>query len=70
MSRMCLLCSAQLYTMMLRAFDNPDSAKLEEVMSRIANEGLDWLIEAAGGQPGEWSHPSLLDRFWSLTDHE
>jgi hypothetical protein len=50
MSRMCLLCSAQLYPMILHAFGNPDSAKLEEVMSRIDDEGLNWLIEGAFGQ--------------------
>lgn len=48
LSRMCLLCSAQLYPMMLRAFGNPDLAKLEEVMKRISSEGLDWLVAAAG----------------------
>lgn len=44
---MCLLCSAQLYSMMLQAFENPDSAKLEEIMKRINDEGLNWLAEAA-----------------------
>jgi len=48
LSRMCLLCSAQFYPMMLSAFGNPDPAKLEEVMKRISSEGLDWLAEAAG----------------------
>ncbi|XJP24077.1 hypothetical protein ACF8J8_01905 [Klebsiella pneumoniae] len=47
LSRMCLLCSAQLYSMMLQAFENPDSAKLEEIMKRINDEGLNWLAEAA-----------------------
>jgi hypothetical protein len=36
--------------MILHAFGNPDSAKLEEVMSRIDDEGLNWLIEGAFGQ--------------------
>lgn len=48
LSRMCLLCSAQLYPMMHQAFDKPDPAKLEEVMRRIGEEGLDWLLKAAG----------------------
>lgn len=48
LSRMCLLCSAQLYPMMLQAFGNPDSVKLDEVMSRISIEGIDWLAKAAG----------------------
>lgn len=43
LSRMCLLCSAQLYPLMLRAFTNPDPAKLEEVMRRIMTEGMGWL---------------------------
>lgn len=47
LSRMCLLCSAQLYPMMLQAFNNPDPTKLEEVMKRISIEGVDWLARAA-----------------------
>ncbi|MEH4313463.1 hypothetical protein POY12_26910, partial [Klebsiella pneumoniae] len=47
LSRMCLLCSAQLYSMMLQAFENPNNAKLEEIMKRINDEGLNWLAEAA-----------------------
>lgn len=49
MSRICLLCAAQFYLMMLRAFGDPDPAKLEEVVTRISSEGVDWLVEAAGG---------------------
>ncbi|NMM21227.1 MAG: hypothetical protein HHJ15_14940 [Rhodoferax sp.] len=48
LSRLCLLCSAQFYPMMLQAFGNPDPAKLEEGMKRISCEGLDWLEEASG----------------------
>ncbi|QIM48340.1 hypothetical protein G9Q38_03695 [Pusillimonas sp. DMV24BSW_D] len=48
LSRMCLLCSTQLYPMMSQAFDNPDPTTLEEVMKRIGIEGLDWLAEASG----------------------
>ena len=48
LSRMCLICSAQLYPMMARAFNRPDSAKLEETMKRITSEGLAWLAEASG----------------------
>lgn len=48
LSRMCLLCSTQLYPMMSQAFDNPDPTKLEEVMKRIGSEGLNWLAEASG----------------------
>ncbi|EGJ2663380.1 hypothetical protein IHH94_004286, partial [Salmonella enterica] len=48
LSRMCLLCSAQLYSMMQNAFDNPDALALEEIMKRIGAEGLDWLVDAAG----------------------
>ncbi len=47
LSRLCLLCSAQLYPMMSKAFGNPDSVKLDEVMKRICDEGLGWLAEAA-----------------------
>ena len=48
LSRMCILCSAQFYPMMLQAFGNPDHAKLEEGIKRICSEGLEWLAEAAG----------------------
>lgn len=46
LSRMCLLCSAQLYPVMLGAFTNPGPAKLEEVMQRITAEGIGWLTES------------------------
>jgi hypothetical protein len=45
LSRMCLLCATQLYPMMLRAFANPDPGTLEEIMKRIADNGLNWLAE-------------------------
>nr|WP_276206573.1 hypothetical protein [Pluralibacter gergoviae] len=32
---------------MLQAFENPDSAKSEEIMKRINDEGVNWLAEAA-----------------------
>lgn len=48
LSRMCLLCSTQLYPMMSQAFSNPDPTKLEETMKRIGSEGLDWLVDASG----------------------
>ena len=53
LSRMCLLCSTQLYLLMQHAFGKPDPAKLEEVMKRICNEGVEWLIEAAGQKKQE-----------------
>lgn len=50
LSRMCLMCSAQLYPMMLQAFDNPGPDKLEDVMRRVAEEGIEWLTELLGLQ--------------------
>lgn len=47
-SRMCLLCSAQLYPMMLSAYGNPDPAQLEAVLERVTEEGIDWLAQEAG----------------------
>lgn len=47
-SRMCLLCSAQLYPMMLSAYGNPDPAQLEAVLERVIEEGIDWLAREAG----------------------
>lgn len=48
LSRMCILCAAQLYPMMLQVFGDPDPAQLEDVMKRINREGLNWLAELAG----------------------
>ena len=48
LSRMSILCSAQIFPMMSHAFESPDTAKLEEVMKRISLEGLDWLAKASG----------------------
>jgi hypothetical protein len=45
LSRMCLLCAAWLYPMILKAFGKADAAKLEDVMARISAEGLDWLAK-------------------------
>lgn len=47
-SRMCLLCSAQLYPMMLSAYGNPDPSQLETVLERVTEEGIDWLAQKAG----------------------
>lgn len=47
LSRICLLYSAQFYSIMLQALENPDCAKLEEIMKLISDEGLYWLAEAA-----------------------
>jgi len=46
-SRLCLLCSAQIYAITEIAFGDPGPEKLEETMGRIASEGLEWLILTA-----------------------
>lgn len=48
LSRMSILCSTQLYPMMLIAYKNPDARKLDEVLERVMDEGVDWLAAEAG----------------------
>lgn len=48
LARMCLLCAAQLYPMMKCAHKDLEPTKLEEVMKKIENEGLEPLALAAG----------------------
>ena len=43
-----ILCAAQLYPMMLKAYGDPGPEKLEEVMARMQHEGLHWLATTAG----------------------
>lgn len=47
LARLCILCAAQLYPMMLKAYGNADPIKLEEVMDKICGEGIDWLVQEA-----------------------
>ncbi|ODU06281.1 MAG: hypothetical protein ABS89_00185 [Thiobacillus sp. SCN 63-1177] len=61
LSRMCLMCSAQIYPMMLKAFDNPGPAKLEEEMERIAKEGIGLLTESLGLQQMRRSTSRMAD---------
>lgn len=48
LSRLCILCAAQLYPMAIKAYGNPGPEQLEEVMTRMQREGLDWLAKKAG----------------------
>jgi hypothetical protein len=47
LARLCILCAAQLYPMMLKAYGNADPIKLEEVMDTICKNGIDWLVQIA-----------------------
>ncbi len=47
LARLCILCAAQLYPMMLKAYGNSGPEKLEEVMDKICEDGIDWLIHKA-----------------------
>lgn len=47
LSRICILCAAELYLLMLRMYKNPCPAVIEEAMNRINKEGLDWLLSEA-----------------------
>ena len=48
LSRTCILCTLELYPMMIAKYGNPGPEQLEEVMTRMQREGLDWLAKAAG----------------------
>lgn len=47
LARLCILCAAQLYPMILNAYVSPGPDKLEEVMDKICKEGIDWLVQEA-----------------------
>lgn len=47
LARLCILCAAQLYPMMLEAYGNSGPDKLEEVMDKICKDGIDWLVQEA-----------------------
>ena len=48
LSRHCILCALQLYPMMIAKYGDPGPEQLEEVMTRMQREGLDWLAKDAG----------------------
>jgi hypothetical protein len=48
LSRLCILCAVQLYPMVIAAYGDPGPEQLEEVMTRMQREGLDWLAKMAG----------------------
>jgi hypothetical protein len=48
LSRLCILCGLQLYPMMIAKYGDPGPEQLEEVMTRMQGEGLDWLAKDAG----------------------
>lgn len=54
LSRLCILCAAQLYPMMLSATENPGPAELEKAISKIEKEGLAWFTNT-----NCFDHPSL-----------
>lgn len=47
LARLCILCAAHLYPMMLKAYGNADPINLETVMDKICKEGIDWLVQDA-----------------------
>jgi hypothetical protein len=48
LARLSVLCAAQLYPMMIKAYGDPGPDQVEEAMKRMEREGLDWLAKAAG----------------------
>lgn len=48
LARLCILCAIQLYPMAIKAYGDPGPEQLEEVMTRMQREGLDWLAKKAG----------------------
>lgn len=47
LARLCILCAAHLYPMMLRVYVDADPIKLEEVMDKICKDGIDSLVQEA-----------------------
>lgn len=47
LSRLCILCAVQLYPMLIKVYGDPGPEQLEEVMTRMRREGLDWLAKKA-----------------------
>jgi len=47
LSRLCILCAVQLYPMLIKAYGDPGPEQLEEVMTRMRRDGLDWLAKMA-----------------------
>lgn len=48
LARLCLLCAAQLYPMMMHAYKDLEPKKLEEAMKQIERDGLEPLVQKAG----------------------
>lgn len=48
LARLCILCAARLYPMMIKTYGDPDPERLEKVMMKIQTDGLDWLAREAG----------------------
>lgn len=47
LARLCILCAAHLYPMMLRVYVDAAPIKLEEVMDKICKDGIDSLVQEA-----------------------
>lgn len=47
LARLCILCAAHLYPMMLRVYVEAGPIKLEEVMDKICKDGIDSLVQEA-----------------------
>lgn len=47
LARLCILCAAQIYPMMLKVYGNCGSDQLEEDMDKICKDGIDWLVQMA-----------------------
>ena len=47
LARLCILCAAHLYPMMLRVYVDADPIKLEKVMDEICKDGIDSLVQEA-----------------------
>lgn len=50
LSRLCILCAAQLYPLLIRVFGSITPSTLEEVMERTTIEGLNWLEDCKEGE--------------------
>lgn len=50
LSRLCILCAAQLYPNLIRVFGSITPSTLEKAMERTTTEGLSWLEDAKNGE--------------------
>ena len=51
LARLCILCAAQLYPMMLEVYNDRTPDELESIMDKICKSGIGWLVQDANTKP-------------------